>query len=197
MKARIPHATQRGFSLVVALIFLAILSILAVAVFHSVNNELRIVANAQSHQESLYAAQLTIEETIGATDFFKNPDGVANKSFEVDMNGDGVADYVAKVVPRPTCYRAKNIQASELPAAPRGGTAADPYAPCRAEQKQGSTFVESEAAVASASPESCANSDWDIGAQVTDAASQTRVAVHQGVSVVIFGNEVANYCGTE
>jgi len=73
MKARIPHAAQRGFSLVVALIFLAILSILAVAVFHSVNNELRIVANAQSRQESLYAAQLTIEETIGATDFFQEP----------------------------------------------------------------------------------------------------------------------------
>lgn len=48
MKADISHAAQRGFSLVVALIFLAILSILAVAVFHSVNNELRIVANAQS-----------------------------------------------------------------------------------------------------------------------------------------------------
>ncbi len=196
MKFRSTPESQQGFALVVALIFLAILSILAVAVFHGVNNELRIVANAQSRQESLYAAQLTLEETVGSSDFFKNPDGVANKSFGVDLNGDGVADYTAKIVPRPTCFRAKTIQPSELPPAPRGG-ATDTYAPCRAEQKQNSTFVESEAAVASASPESCANSDWDISAQVADVASQTRVVVHQGVSVVIFGNEVANYCGAE
>lgn len=189
------HASQqRGATLVVALIFLVLMTLFAINAFNSSNSNLRVVGNTQVRQESLAAAQVAIEATISDDDFTQNPDGVAKKDILVDVDGNGEVDYTAKLSPAPQCYRAKPILASDLPEAPKNPTTADPYAPCRAGQRAGGTFIDRETPLTGTDPESCANSEWNVRAEVTDPKSNAYVAVNQGVGVVVFGNEVSSYC---
>lgn len=185
---------QRGATLVVALIFLVLMTLFAINAFNSSNNNLRVVGNNQTRQESLSAAELAVEATISNDNFIQNPDGVANTPVQVDVDGDGQADYTAKLSPAPQCYRAKPILASDLPAAPKSPTTPDPYAPCRAAQRAGGTFIDHDTPLTGTDPESCANSEWNVRAEVTDARTNAYVAVNQGVGVVVFGNEVSSYC---
>lgn len=188
------NASQRGATLVVALIFLVLMSLFAISAFNSSSSNLRIVGNSQAIQESLSAAQMAVEATISTPEFHKNPNGVALVPIEVDMNGDGTPEYTASIDPAPVCYRAKPILPSELPAAPKNAATTDIWAPCRPPVRSGGTFIDSEAPVTGTDPESCANSEWNVRAKVTDAATQTQVSVNQGVAVIVFGNEVSTYC---
>lgn len=185
---------QRGATLVIALIFLILMTLFAINAFNSSNSNLRVVGNTQVRQESLAAAQVAIEDALSNDDFVKNPDGVAKKDIQVDVDGNGEADYTAKLSPPPQCYRAKPILASDLPEAPKNPAMADPYAPCRAGQRAGGTFIDRETPLTGTDPESCANSEWNVRAEVTDPKSHAYVAVNQGVGVVVFGNEVSSYC---
>lgn len=188
------NASQRGATLVVALIFLVLMSLFAISAFNSSSSNLRIVGNSQAIQESLSAAQMAVESTISTPEFHKNPDGVAASPIPVDMNGDGTADYTAWLKPAPQCYRAKPILPSELPAAPKNAETTDVWAPCRSPTRSGGAYVDSDAPTTGTDPESCANSEWNVRAEVKDAASSTLVTVNQGVAVIVFGNEVSSYC---
>lgn len=188
------NATQRGATLVVALIFLVLMSLFAISAFNSSSNNLRIVGNSQAVQESLSAAQMAVETTISTPEFHKNPDGIAESHINIDMNGDGKPDYTAWLKPAPQCYRAKPILPSELPAAPKNAETTDVWAPCRSPVRTGGTYVDSEAPVTGTDPESCANSEWNVRAEVKDPATLTQVSVNQGVAVIVFGNEVSSFC---
>jgi hypothetical protein len=184
--------SQSGATLVVALIFLVLMSLFAISAFNSSSSNLRIMGNTQARQESLAAAQMAIESTISSTNFFQNPTGVA--SVLVDVDGNSVTDYTAKLFPAPTCYRAKPILAGDLPAAPKDPAVSDPYSPCRPSQRLGGTYIDRDTPLTGADPESCANSEWNIRAEVTDTKSNTYVAANQGVGVIVFGNEVSSNC---
>lgn len=188
------NATQRGATLVVALIFLVLMSLFAISAFNSSSNNLRIVGNSQAVQESLSAAQMAVETTISTPEFHKNPDGIAKSPINIDMNGDEKPDYTAWLKPAPQCYRAKPILPSELPAAPKNAETTDVWAPCRSPVRTGGTYVDSEAPVTGTDPESCANSEWNVRAEVKDPATLTQVSVNQGVAVIVFGNEVSSFC---
>jgi len=69
------QSTQRGATLVVALIFLVLMSLFAISAFNSSTGNMRIVGNTQARQESLSAAQLAVEKTISSSNFHTNPDG--------------------------------------------------------------------------------------------------------------------------
>ena len=187
-------SSQRGATLVVALIFLILMGLFAISAFNSSTGNLRIVGNTQARQESLAAAQTAIESTISSVAFFKNPDGVAASPVLVDVDGYGTTDYFATLSPAPQCFRAKPILAADIPAAPQDTSIPDPYAPCRPSQRIGGAFIDSPSAPTGPDPESCANSEWNIRAEVKDAKSATKIAANQGVGVIVFGNEVSSYC---
>lgn len=187
-------SSQRGATLVMALIFLVLMSLFAISAFNSTSTNLRIVGNTQSRQESLAAAQMAIEATISSVNFFQNPDGVTASPVLVDVDGNDVTDYEAKLWPAPQCFRAKPILAADLPAAPKDPAINDPYSPCRPSQRLGGTFIERETPLTGTDPESCANSEWNIRAEVTDTKTNGYVATNQGVGVIVFGNEVSSYC---
>lgn len=187
-------SSQSGATLVVALIFLVLMSLFAISAFNSSTGSLRIIGNTQARQEGLSAAQLAVEKTISSSTFHTNPDGVAASPVLVDIDGNGTSDYTATLSPKPQCTRAKTILAADLPAAPKSPTAVDVYAPCRPSPKQGGTFIERDTPTTGVDPESCANSEWSVRAQVNDPQTHTNVAVNQGVAVVVFGNEVSSYC---
>lgn len=185
---------QRGATMVVALIFLVLMTLFAINAFNSSTTNLRVIGNTQTRQESMSAANLAVEATISNDNFIQNPDGVAKTPVSVDVDGNGQADYTAQLKPAPQCYRAKPILASDLPPAPKDPTTDDPYAPCRAAQRAGGTFIDRDTPLTGTDPESCANSEWNVRAEVTDPKTNAYVAVNQGVGVVVFGNEVSSYC---
>lgn len=181
-------AGQRGITLVITMIFLILLSMFAINAFNGSTGNMRIVGNMQARQESIAAAQQAIEQTISSTLFTTDPAAVGANPVAVDIDGDGTADYTAQLTPQPRCYRAKPIKTSELnPALP-----AD-IACLRSGVVQNSG-LDTASAASEAGNSLCANSDWNIRAQVTDARTSTRVAINQGVSVRVLETDATNSC---
>jgi len=189
------RSRSRGATLLMALIFLVLMSLFAISAFNSSSTNMRIVGNTQTRQESAAAVQAAIEETISSTEFSSNPDGVAASPLPIDVNGDNTADYTVSFSPKPYCYRAIP---TALPAAPKVGT--DGYAACRSLPSANPTCVDSGdggcggAGSSDANPLGCEDAEWNVRAAVTDAATETTVAANQGVAVTIFGYQVTDSC---
>jgi len=179
---------QRGATLVIALIFLVLMSLFAISQFNTSTGNMRIVGNMQSRQEAISAAQQAIEQTLSSSAFTTNPDAVAASPVPVDINGDGVSDYAVQLTPRPSCYRAKAIKTSELDPA----IAAD-IACIRSGVVQ-NAGLDTAGAGAAAGDSLCAESEWNVRAQVVDERTGTRVAVHQGVSLRVLATDALNSC---
>ena len=86
---------QRGSTLLVALIMLALLTLVAVSAINSTTTSLQMVGNAQFSEEADAAAQQAIENVISTGDFKSTPPAPQN----IDVNNDGVADYTVKFEP--------------------------------------------------------------------------------------------------
>ncbi len=70
----LPAARQRGFVLVLALVMLAVLTLIGVSSMNSANMELKITANSRQHQVAYNAAQSLLEYTasdggVGVIDY--------------------------------------------------------------------------------------------------------------------------------
>lgn len=179
---------QRGATLVVALIFLVILSLLAVAAFNGTNTNLRVVANNQARDEATAAAQVAIENTISSALFTTNPDGVEANPVSVDIDNDGTVDYTARMTPKPTCYRYRAIKTSELDPAKEN----DRQCMQTSVLQNAGIEMPNSALVSDASL--CANTEWNLRAEVEDARTHTKVAVNQGVGVRVIGAYAEDYC---
>lgn len=182
---------SRGATLVVALIFLVLMSLFAISAFNSSSSNMRVVGGTQARQESQAAAQMALEETISSSEFHTNPAGVAASPVPVDIDGNGTADYSARLTPQPYCYRAVP---TALPPAPKRGT--DRYRECRSSIQTNPTFVDdgSGGGANDANPLGCADAEWNVRATVTDAATRTTVASSQGIAVTMYQYQVADNC---
>lgn len=167
---------------------LLLLSLMAANAFKSTANSLRIVGNTQSRQESLAAAQKAIEQTISSAAFAIDPEAVAANPVTVDINGDGTNDYSVSLDPQPNCYRTRTIKTSEL----NPEVAAD--LACVQSSNLSNSGLDSDDAVSLAGNSMCATMEWDIGATINDTASNTAIALHQGVSIRVPEAEVDNLC---
>lgn len=179
---------QRGASLVISMIMLLLLSLMAANAYKGAANSLRIVGNTQSRQESLAAAQKTIEQTISSAAFAIDPEAVAANPVTVDINGDGTNDYSVSLDPQPNCYRTRTIKTSEL----NPEVATD--LACVQSSNLSNSGLDSDDAVSLAGNSMCATMEWDIGATVNDTASNTNITLHQGVSIRVPEAEVDNLC---
>jgi hypothetical protein len=183
-----PKAHQRGATLLVAMIFLILMSLFAISAFKSSTGNLRIIGNMQSRQEAIAVGQKAIEDTISSSVFTSNPAAVAATPVAVDIDGDGTVDYTATLNPQPHCYRTKAIKSSDLnPAIP-----ADLACMTSSVVQQGGLDIPDAAADAGNSL--CANSEWNVGAQVLDQRSGAKVVVNQGIAVRVLETDAANAC---
>jgi type II secretory pathway pseudopilin PulG len=181
---------QEGTTLVVALIMLAVISLLAVSTLSTTNMNLKVVGNMQSRGEALYAAQQAIETVISTPLFIANPEdavpnpcGAAN-TLCTDLNGDGTPDYISRLNPAPSCVSVKVVKASEL------NLASAEDLNCAAGQAQPSAV----AGVASGDS-LCADTSWDITAETRSTFSRTKVTVTQGVAVRVSTVDADALCG--
>ena len=93
---------QRGTTLLIALIFLVILTLFAVSGMNTGVINLRTANNAQMMIEAEYAAQQQIEAVLsGVAPFVTAVLGAATTT-NVDVNGDSVTDFVVVTQP-PVC----------------------------------------------------------------------------------------------
>ena len=92
---------QRGATLIVALIMLALITLLVVNAFTLSSSNLRAVGNMQSREETMAAANQAIERMV-STPFYN---ALGTQTWNVDINKDGTNDYVVTTA-LPTCIRA-------------------------------------------------------------------------------------------
>lgn len=92
---------QRGATLVVGLIMLALLMILVTSAFTLSSSNLKAVGNMQFRNEALAAANMALEQVAGSA--FTT--ATAGETIDIDLNNDGTTDYVVTVT-QPECIRA-------------------------------------------------------------------------------------------
>jgi type II secretory pathway pseudopilin PulG len=177
MKTSPSRASQRGFTLVMTLIFLIIFMLFAISMVSSSMINTKVAANQQYRLEAGTVAQQGIEQVMSQP-FIRVPITTATP-VAVDVNGDGTADFTAQVAP-PVCLDSKVIPNAVLPA---GDVCKVPNNP------NGNLTLPGPASSVSpppAAPSMCSATQWDIQSAVTD-PNKTAVAVtvHQGASVQV------------
>lgn len=190
---RLDRSAQRGFSLVVGLIMLVLLTLLAITGFKLGINQTAIVGNAQHRNEGLDAAQQAIDTVLNSSNFTINPaaaipssncvNGNPN-SLCVDVNGDGANDFKVTLTPQPAC-----VSAAPIPVVSLNLALPDDLA-CTLQTQQ--TFGIANANLSGNSL--CANSNWEVGAEAVDSATSTKVKVVQGVAVRIAATDMTTNC---
>jgi len=98
------RADQAGATLVVALIMLALITLLVVNAFTLSSSNLKAVGNMQSRDESIAAANQALELVVSST----FTDAPAAQEVNVDINKDGTTDYMVSVA-LPKCIKAVEV----------------------------------------------------------------------------------------
>jgi Tfp pilus assembly protein PilX len=189
--------SQRGTTLIVALIMLVLLTLFAVSSFNTANTNLKVVGNMQQKNEALNAAQAAIESVISTPQFIANPANAvpvpcaAANTMCTDVTGDGVADFTTTLVSpdyptpphQPTCVTVRPIKNQEL-------VLTNPEdLGCAAGQMQ-----QFGVAGAVTGDSLCANSVWEIKARTVSSLSGATVIVTQGVGVRISTDDAGTSC---
>ena len=177
MKTPSARAPQRGFTLVMTLIFLVIFMLFAISMVSSSMINTKVAANQQYRLEAGAVAQQGIEQVMSQP-FIRVPI-TSTTPVAVDVNGDGVTDFTAQVAP-PVCLDSKVIPNAALPVGDVCKTPSNP---------NGNLILPGPASSVSpppAAPSMCSATQWDIQSAIAD-PNNTAVAVtvHQGASVQV------------
>ena len=169
-----PGRRERGATLFIALVMLALMMIHALASFMAADTQLRNVGSLQARQEAQAAAQLAIARVIGSSAFVTSP---PVSPIDIDVDGDGFPDY--RVALSAGCSAARALTSIAIPP----------------------PTADDAACLAASSPSGdipCADTTWDIQAIATRRESQTQsgamVEVHQGVTVRLEAGEAMRSC---
>jgi hypothetical protein len=178
---------QGGATLLIALIMLAVISLLAASSLNTINMNLKVVGNMQSRGEALHAAQQAIETVISTPQFVADPAnavpdpcGAAN-TLCTDLDGDGTPEYITRLDPAPTCIAVRMVKASELNLSSLEDLS------CAAGPAQQSGVASGDSL--------CAEAAWDITAEARSTFSRTKVTVTQGVAVRVSAAQAEALCG--
>lgn len=179
---------QSGTALIVSIVFLLLLSTLALTGLRSSTTNVQIVGNMQARQEVVAAAQMLIEQTVSTDEFARNPAGVyAAARVVTDFNGDGETDATAVLAAAPICLRARSVALNDL----------DPSNPLDAPCFASASITNPGLVGAGGAPAGtlCADTEWQIVARATDARTGATMTLSQGVTLrasVIGLNTICN-----
>lgn len=191
--------SQRGATLVIALIMLVLLTLFAISALNTSTTNLKVVGNMQARTEAFNAAQQAIDTVISGTDFVTNPTsavvnpcGTANQLC-IDKDGQVTtilsnSHYTTKIngapfdLTKPSCITVRPIKTTELIY-----TIPDDQN-CYVGQKQ-----QFGTAGAAASDSLCANAVYQITAETT-AVTGAKATVTQGVGIRISTDVMDTAC---
>jgi Tfp pilus assembly protein PilX len=160
MKATV-RSRQEGVTLVVGLIMLVLITLMVTTAFTLNTSNLKSVGNMQFRNESLAAANKSIEQVI-ANDFPFGFITVPNaQTLTYDINNDGTTDYTISVL-KPVC-----TEAVKLTSAISSG------------------FCSGARAKLGGCPKPNWTTLWDLQATVKDTVSGAEVQVKQGIRIEV------------
>lgn len=193
-KSAHPHR-QRGITALVALVFLLLLAFLGLSAYRIAGQQTALVSNQQSRSQALGAANYAIEQMLNSSSFATTPALWDNARVDVDTNGDGKIDTAVDMAARtrlPQCLRTRVIKTSELSIA----NAADRGCFGSTGGAGGNLVVggAGPAPIGGGGDSACADTDWDLRAEVNDAATGTAIAVNQGVAMRVDAADAFNFC---
>jgi Tfp pilus assembly protein PilX len=158
--ARIFRHSQRGVTLIVALVMLVLMTLLALAAINLSTGNLKIVGNMQYQQEATSAAQSAINQVLSKGSYLSNPT-TAPTSITVNVNGGA---YTVAMTP-PCLLSSIAIKVSELSLTNR----------------------EDVKCISSGSPvneqSDCARVTWQVKATVNDAGTKAKVELVEGATM--------------
>lgn len=165
---------QRGATLIIGLIMLVLLTLMAISSFNLGKSNLQIVGNMQYRNETLRAAEQSVETAISTPSAVSVP-----SSANIDVNGDGVPDVAVNITPR--LVQAQVIKNSAL-------SLTDPtQVGCSLGASQ-SFGVEGAATGNSL----CAAAMYDLKVNATEATTNTSVELHQGIALQVPADTVCS-----
>ncbi|HEX5638696.1 MAG TPA: PilX N-terminal domain-containing pilus assembly protein [Burkholderiaceae bacterium] len=182
------QSLQAGTALIVSIVFLLLLSTLALTGLRSSTTNVQIAGNMQARQEVIAAAQMLIEQTVSTDEFARNPAGVfAAARVVTDINGDGEPDATAVLAQPPVCLRARSVALVDL----------DPTNPVDAPCFASAALTNPGLLPGGGAPAGslCADTEWQIVARATDNRTGATMTLNQGVTVrtaVVGLNTVCN-----
>ena len=144
--------SQRGITLFVGLIMLVLITLMVTSAFTLSTSNLKSVGNMQARDEAIAAANQAIEHVLSSP-FTTAP---AAEEINVDINNDGVTDYVASIA-IPICVRASIESAA----------------------------VKTSGTLPSMSTVNTYNTLWNIEATIDDAKTGTKTIVQTGMRVLL------------
>ncbi|MDP2786659.1 MAG: PilX N-terminal domain-containing pilus assembly protein [Pseudomonadota bacterium] len=171
MSPRINRHRQQGATLIISLVMLVMVTLLVVGTMSLSLTNLKVAGNMQYRSEAMAAANLAMEQVIGA-DFTINPQA---QVITVDISRDNVTDYTVNIA-QPTCIKIRVLNNSEL------------------------TLPADLACVAGigmgiGAQSLCAETRWEVIATVQDANSGGVVTLRQGVSKRMESTLAQSQCG--
>lgn len=168
-----PVKSQRGSTLMVALIMLVLLTLIAVSAINSTSTSIQMVGNAQYREESTAVAQQAIEQMI-SSNFTAAP---ASAVISVDINNDGTADYTGQVAV-PTCTSSIALTNNQLNPLTNPADQS-----CLSSGQMTTTGIKSVSGVSATSQSWCFKQTWDLSSTVSDSRTGANTTLHQGVYV--------------
>jgi hypothetical protein len=157
---------QRGATLLVGLIILALLTLHAIAALNTGTTQLRIIGNVQDRRAAEAAAETAIGALIAAPAFAGDPAGTATGSRAVDVDGDGRVDFDVVLTAR--CRTTRPLSAAAL------DPLLDEDAGCLGSSTLGAGSL-------------CAQTQWDVQAVALSAGANAQTGVrseiHQGIAI--------------
>jgi Tfp pilus assembly protein PilX len=181
---------QRGFTMLVGLIMLILMTLFAVSTFHLGKGSLQAVGNMQQRNQVLSAAQGTIDEVVSSANFTNTPKNAITAPCSLkpntrcfDTNASGKNDITVTLTPDPACVKAKTIRNAEL----KLNLPDDVGCAIGQQQTMGQ--------VGSVTGNSlCSDSLWDIRAEAVDTDTSAKAAINQGVAVRVSTDVIAIAC---
>lgn len=163
---------QEGAALIVGLIMLVLLTLMAVTSFNLSKGNLQVVGNMQFRNEALRAAEEMVERAVSTPAALE-----ASSAGDVDVNGDGVADVRVTVTPR--LVQAFVKRNSQIVLSEPGQIGCSLGA------------VQSFGVAGAATGNSlCAAAVYDLAVVATQASTNAKVVLHQGVALQMPADKV-------
>jgi len=161
--------SQRGATLITALVMLVVLTLLVISAINSSTTNLRIAGNMQIQTEATASAQQAIEQVI-SSNFTANP---ASATIPISVTGGATPDYTAAVA-QPVCNGSRAYLNSD-PNLPQG---------CQTKASLSGNLIQyAPGSGVQSGTSNCLAQQWEVQATVTDGRTGTSTEVHQGVSL--------------
>jgi hypothetical protein len=174
-----PKHRQGGITLVVALVMLAVLTLIVASAIRFGNINLKITGNAQSETEANAAAQVGMETMVLAV---SNASNISAVQAQTVTHSTGAVTYTVALA-KPVCMFNKPVNTQKV-------DFNDPKNQACFDSGGATDCVRDPQGRLLCATNGCKDQQWDVQAAVDDNKSGTKVTVLQGLSVRV-GAEVA------